>query len=303
MKTQALAAQAPRTTLLERAADFIALTKPRIAVMVLAAAAAGAWVAAAGRPDPVRLTWMLVGTALVAGGASVVNQLAERDVDARMRRTAQRPLPRGAVQPAEALWFGAVLALLGMAALAAFTNLLAAAVALASLVLYSIVYTPMKRWTPLNTAVGAVPGALPPVIGWAAERGELGPGAWALFGILFFWQFPHFFAIAWIHREDYAAGGLKMLPTSDLGRRLAGPLVLSYALALLPVSLAPAMLGLAGAVYFFGAIALGLQYVYYSAAFLWEPSDHRARRLLWGSLVYLPGVLALLVWDSMRLVG
>jgi protoheme IX farnesyltransferase len=281
----------------DRLADYLALSKPRIALMVLATVAVGAYSAAGGSPDGLLVFHTLLGTALVAAGASVLNQWWERDIDAKMPRTWHRPLPAGRVTAAEALALGVLLSLAGLGYLLTAVNLPSAVVALVTLTLYVLVYTPLKRLTLLNTLVGAVPGALPPLIGWAAVANGLEPQAWALFLIIYFWQFPHFWAIAWLYREDYRAGGLRMLPTTALGRRLTGLLVFSYLVLLIPISLAPSVLGTAGAGYFVGALALGVGFLAFGAAFLLRPSDVLARRLLFASLVYLPGVLALLWID------
>ena len=307
----------------ERAADYVALTKPRIAVMVLVTVAVGFLLgdrgasttaalphllAAAGPasallrglespPWPFLLT--MVGTGLVAAGASAWNQYIERPRDARMRRTADRPLPSGRLAPAEAAWFGSALAALGLALLGLGSNAVAVGVAAATFVLYAFVYTPLKPLTTLNTAVGAVPGALPPVIGWAAATGRLGVEAWALFLIVFLWQFPHFLAIAWIHRADYARAGHKMLPTVDPAGAITGRQAAGYALALVPAGLLPAVVGLAGPWYFAGSLAFGLFYLAGAVRFWADVSDANARRLLGASFLYLPAVLLILVLNPL----
>lgn len=280
--------------------DYVELTKPRIAVLVLATVAAAAYIAAEGRPDPGVLLAALAGTALVAGSASVINQILERDIDGSMARTRRRPLPTGRVGILEAAAFAMLLAGAGLVVLVTWVNLSTALCGALSLVLYSFVYTPLKPVTILNTLVGAVPGALPPVIGWLAVRGRLEPEALTLFAILFCWQFPHFLAIAWIYRDDYAAGKLAMLPTTEIGRRICGVVALLYALALVMVSLLPA--GWSGMARFYpaAALALGLYFVVYVVRFVFVASDGRARGLLWSSLVYLPTLFALLVWCAGR---
>lgn len=290
-----------RTSLVDRLGDYVELTKPRIGALVLVTVAAGSILASPAAPDPWLIVHAVIGTALVAAGSSVFNQLAERQIDARMRRTADRPLPAGRVLPAEALALGISLSIAGLIYLALLVNVLAFALAALSLVLYSFIYTPMKRITSLNTVIGAIPGALPPVIGWAAIRGDVGPEAWILFGLLFFWQFPHFFAIAWLYREDYKAGGIQMLPVSAQGQRIVGVVALAYALALAPVSLLPSLVGLAGPAYFWAAMLLGAQFAAYVGWFLIRPGDARARLLMWASLVYLPAVMGMLVLDRVRL--
>src|SRR4051794_2754634 len=238
-----------------RVADFIELTKPRIAVMVLFTVAAGFLFARPAALDLTQLCHVLVGTALVAAGASALNQLLERHTDSLMRRTEQRPLPAGRLSGAEALTFGLVLGAVGAAYLALLLHhWLPAAVAAFTFLSYVFVYTPLKRLTTLNTLVGAVPGALPPVIGWTAVRGTVGPEVLTLFVIVFLWQVPHFLAIAWIYRDDYARAGLCMLPVIDRRGALSSRQMVSYCLALIPASLAPAVLGFVGPVYLFGAV-------------------------------------------------
>jgi protoheme IX farnesyltransferase len=250
-------------------------------------------------PPPLRLLLTLLGTGLVAGGAAAWNQYLERGRDGRMKRTATRPLPSGRLAPVEAAIFGGVLAALGITTLACGVNLVATALAATTLVLYVFVYTPLKPRTTLNTAVGAVPGALPPIIGWAAATGALGAEAWALFLIVFLWQFPHFLAIAWIYRDDYHRAGHKMLPALDPLGAITGRQAAGYALALIPAGLLPATVGLAGPLYFAGALALGLFYLACAVGFWSEVSELTARRLLRASLVYLPAVLLLLLLNPM----
>lgn len=291
-----------------RASAYLALTKPRITVMVLITVATGFLLGA--RTTAYPPTWLgtssaatfllvVVGTGLVASAASAWNQVLERSRDARMRRTMRRPLPLGLVTPGEAAAFGSVLGVAGVATLALVANATAAAVAAATFLLYVAVYTPLKPRTTLNTAVGAVPGALPPVIGWAAATGGLGIEAWSLFLILFLWQFPHFLAIAWLHREDYARGGHRMLPSVDPTGVVTGRQAASHALALVPVGLLPAALGIAGPFYFAGALALGLFYLVASVRFWRDVSDASARRLLRASITYLPAVLLLLLLNPL----
>ena len=239
----------------------------------------------------------MVATGAVAAGASVWNQVIERDRDARMRRTSNRPIPSGQVGTVEAAVFGSVLAVAGVLVLALACNGVAAAVAAATFLLYVAVYTPLKPVTTLNTAVGAIPGALPPVIGWAAATGHLNVQAWSLFLIVFLWQFPHFLAIAWMHRADYARGGHRMLPNVDPDGSMTGRQALWHAVLLVPVGLLPYQLQMGGAVYFAGAFVLGLFYLYYSARFCLNVNDATARSLLRASILYLPAVLLLLLLD------
>jgi heme o synthase len=283
------------TAFVGRVSAFVSLTKPRIAVMVLLTVAVGFLLGDRHAFTALPLWMTLIGTALVAGGASAWNQVLERDRDQRMRRTAGRPLPSGRVNLAEAALFGSILGVLGIAILSLGARPLAAGVAFATFVLYVAVYTPLKPITTLNTAIGAIPGALPPVIGWAAATGELGIQAWALFLIVYLWQFPHFLAIAWIYRDDYARAGYKMLPNVDPQGAMTGRQAVSYALALVPAGLLPAVVGLAGPVYFLGALILGLFYLACATRFWWQLGDRSARRLLYGSFLYLPAILLLLL--------
>ncbi len=276
-------------------AAYVAMTKPRIAVMVLITVAVGFLMGTRGPFSAVRLLLTLVGTGLVAGGASAWNMILERERDGRMRRTAGRPLPSGRLTLAEAVAFGTSLAAAGVAILALGVNGLSAGVALTTFVLYVGVYTPLKSITTLNTAVGAIPGALPPVIGWAASTGRLGIEPFALFLIVFLWQFPHFLAIAWIYREDYARGGHRMLPSVDPEGSMTGRQAMLHALELLPAGLIPAFVGMAGPWYLAGASILGAFYFYHAVRFCLDVNDRTARRLLRSSFLYLPVVLLLLL--------
>jgi protoheme IX farnesyltransferase len=281
-----------------RVADYLELTKPRVAVLVLFTVAIGALLATGFGTDPLRLWHTLLGTALVAAGASALNQFLERHSDALMKRTANRPLPSGRLLPAQVLLFGLSLGLGGIVYLAvALQQVWAPAVAGFTFVSYVLVYTPLKRVTSLNTLVGAIPGALPPVIGWTAARGVLDVDVLALFLILFLWQVPHFLAIAWIYREDYGRAGLCMLPVADR-TGLTGRCMVIYCLTLIPVSLIPAALGTAGWVYVGGALVLGIAFLTCAVQFLQMRSLARARRVMRASLLYLPLLLALLLLDG-----
>jgi len=238
----------------------------------------------------------VAGTALVAGGAAVLNQLYERDTDALMRRTRLRPLPDGRVSPGDARFFGLALSTAGLALLAARANWLAATLALATLVVYLVIYTPLKRRTPLSTLVGAVPGALPALIGWTASHGTIAAGGATLFAIVFLWQIPHFMAIAWLYREDYSKAGFPMLPVIEPEGRRAGRQAVLYALALVPVSLAPTGAGIAGHAYFATALMLGLALLVLAGRFARARNEPSARLLFLGSITYLP-----LLWIAMIL--
>ena len=287
-----------------RVAAFVALTKPRIALMVLITVAVGFLLGAHGQINARLLVLTMIGTGAVAAGASVWNQVIERDRDALMNRTANRSIPAGRVGVTEAGVFGSILAVSGVALLATVApNFYAPLVAGLTFVLYVAVYTPLKPLTTLNTAVGAIPGALPPVIGWAAATGRLGLEPFALFLIVFLWQFPHFLAIAWMHRDDYARGGHKMLPNVDPDGSMTGRQALWHAVELVPAGLLPWAIHLGGHWYFLGALALGLFYTYHAARFWWNVNDRTARRLLRASIIYLPAILLLLLIDPARPAG
>jgi protoheme IX farnesyltransferase len=282
-----------------RLADYVMLAKPRLTLMVLFTVAAGFVLASRGAVNGVLLLNTLLGTALVAAGASALNQLLERGTDARMERTRQRPLPAGRLKPREVLRFGALTACAGFVYLTVAVNPLTGLLAVVTLASYVFAYTPLKRKTTLNTLVGAVPGALPPVMGWAAASGAIGLEAGTLFLILFLWQFPHFWAIAWLYRNDYARAGLRMVPVLDRdGGHMTGRLMVHHCLVLIPASLGPVLLHMAGPRYFLGAVALGAMFLAFALRFLFQPSDRRARHMLWASLVYLPALLTLLIADG-----
>jgi heme o synthase len=276
-----------------RAADFLALTKPRLNFLVVATTLAGYYLAA-DQFDALRLGSAVGGTALVAGGAAAFNEILERRTDGLMRRTRLRPLPGGRMGVATAVWFALALSTAGLLILWLGTNTLAAGVAAVTLLSYALVYTPLKSRTSLSTLVGGIPGGLPPMIGWAAARGTLSVEAWVLFAIVFLWQMPHFLAIAWLCREDYARAGLPMLPVVEPDGRSTAQQVVLYASVLVPVSLAPTLVGLAGRVYFGGAAALGVAFLALGIAFARDRTNVTARRLFLGSITYLP-----LLWGLM----
>jgi protoheme IX farnesyltransferase len=279
-------------------ADLVALTKPRVVLMILVTTVVGYYVGLDGAPDYARLVHLLLGTALAAGGTLALNMYWEREVDGLMERTRLRPLPDGRLAPLEALLFGAAVTLAGLVYLAAFVNVRSAAVTTATFALYLFAYTPLKLRTPLCTLVGAVPGALPPVTGWVAARDELGVGAWVLFAILFLWQLPHTLAIGRLYRDDYARAGVRLLPVIDAQGSSTERQIMTGCLALLAVSLLPTLVGLAGGIYFAGALALGLGFVTLGAWQAVVPSLGGARRVLYASLLYLPALLALLAFDK-----
>ncbi len=273
--------------------DFVELTKPRIVAAGTVAALAG-FLAANPRVDGVALACALAGIAGITAAAGVLNQVMERDVDARMPRTMDRPLPARRVSVATATVLGVALAAASLLLLATRSRPLTAALAFFAFASYLGIYTPLKRVTTLNTFVGAIPGALPPVLGWSAARGELGAGAFALFAILYLWQLPHFLAIAWLYRRDYELGGLVMLPARDPQGAMTARQMCLHAVALCAVSLLPVAFRIAGPVYFAGAVALGALFLVPSFQFLRAPADGTARRVLLASLVYLPCLLSLI---------
>ena len=281
--------------------DYWALTKPEVNFLIVVTTAAGFWMGTtAGLAD---FPWMallhtLAGTALVGSGAAVLNQLIERPYDARMRRTAQRPIASGRITPSHALWFGVALSVTGAAYLAVSANLLASVLAALTLIGYVFVYTPLKRITPLCMWVGAVPGAAPPLIGWAAASGQLDPGAWELFAIVFLWQFPHFTPIAWMYREDYARAGYAMLPSGGARNQFVIWSTLAASAGLLVAAMLPTVSGLSGFAYFGGALAFGAVLWHYSVMFALRRTNVAARQLLVASIAYLPATFALLVLDK-----
>lgn len=275
-------------------ADYLELTKPRLNFLVVATSAAGYYLGSTGAIDLLSMAEAVVGTTLVAAGAAVLNQLYERDTDALMRRTRMRPLPAGRIAPSEARLFGVALCGGGLALLAARTNWLSAALALATVITYLAIYTPMKRRTPLSTILGAVPGALPALIGWAASRGSIDRDGAALFAIVFCWQLPHFMAIAWLYREDYAKAGFPMLPVIDPEGRRAGKQAVYWALLMVFASLEPWSSGLAGNGYLAVAVVGGLALFALAVRFLESRNESTARALFFGSITYLP-----LLWIAM----
>ena len=280
-----------------RAADFVELTKPRITFLVLVTTAVGYALGVGSAFHPGVFVSLLVGTALVSGGASALNQWAEHDADALMARTVTRPLPSGRLAPADALAFGLSISIVGLALLAGAVNGLAAFLAAVTLTIYVLAYTPLKRVTSLCTLVGAVPGAIPPMIGWAAARGSLDREAWALFAVLFLWQLPHFLSIAWIYREEYARAGFPMLPVTDPGGESTARQSVAYAAALIPATLLAGAFSAAGESYLWSALVLGGIFVACTVAFALKRSVRSARLVFLVSVIYLPAVLGLMVLD------
>jgi protoheme IX farnesyltransferase len=285
-------------TLKIRFSDYLELTKPRVTLMVVITMMFGFYLGSRGEMDWILLVHALIGTALVAGGTSALNQYLERDIDVKMLRTKNRPLPAGRLQPNEALAFSVTISIAGLAHLLIMVNWLTAFLAAATLISYVFIYTPLKQKNSLSTIVGAIPGALPPLGGWAAARNDLSIEGWILFAILFIWQLPHFLAIAWIYREDYRRGGLPMLTVVDPEGDSAGRQIISNCLALLPVSLLPTIVGMAGKFYFVGALALSLFFLGCGIAVMRHRSNATFKRLLHASLLYLPMLLALMALDK-----
>lgn len=286
-----------RVTARERAAAYLELTKPRITFLIVLTSAAGFCLASRGSVNYGLLLSSMVGIALLSSGVATINQYMERDLDGLMRRTADRPLPSGRLLPREALLFGAGLIVLAEVYLAVLVNPLSAFLGLTVIAGYLFGYTPLKTKTSLSTLVGAFPGAVPPLIGWTAARGEISIEAWVLFAILFLWQFPHFLAIAWMYREDYGRAGILMLPVVEPEGRVTAQQIVVYTLMLLPVSLLPTALGISGKIYFYGAIVLGLGFLYSSVRAAFSLSRQEARRLLLASVIYLPLLFVLMVID------
>ena len=284
-----------RLSVRERVAAYSELTKPRITFLIVLTSAAGFGMASRGSIDYLSLISALFGIGLLSSGIATLNQYAERDLDGLMRRTATRPLPSGKLLPWEALAFGVTLTILAEAYLLWLVNPLTALLGLTVIAGYLFGYTPLKTRTSLSTLVGAFPGAVPPLIGWAAARGSVSIEAWVLFAILFLWQFPHFLAIAWMYREDYGRAGILMLPVVEPDGRVTAQQIVVYTIMLIPVSVLPTLLGMSGKIYFYSAIILGLLFLYSSLRAALSMSRQHARRLLLASVIYLPLLFILMV--------
>lgn len=285
------------TTVRERLGAFVELTKPRIASLLVLTAAAGFYLGTRGRVDVLLFFNTLFGIALLAFGVSTLNQFIERRTDSLMNRTARRPLPTQKITPNEALVFGVVQCGVAELYLLLLVNGLTAALGITVIVGYVLVYTPLKTRTSASTAIGAIPGAMPPLMGWTAASDNITIGAWALFALLFLWQFPHFLAIAWMYRDEYARAGILMLPAVEKDGAVTARQIVLFTLMLVPVSLAPFFLGFAGLAYLIGATALGLWFLYESVSMARVRSVEKARRLLVVSVLYLPLIFALMVLD------
>jgi len=276
------------------------LTKARLTLLVLLTTLVGFYLGTVGGADYLLMLHAVLGTGLLASGAAALNQLLERDYDARMRRTQSRPLPSGRLAPEVVLLFGGFCSVAGLLYLAFAVNLLTSVLGAVTLLTYLFIYTPLKRVTWLNTAVGAVPGAIPPLMGWTAARGELSTEGWALFGILALWQMPHFFAIAWIYRDEYARAGFVMLPAVDADGSRTGHQAIGHTLLLLPVSFLPFVFHMAGPVYLTGAVLLGGAYLGCAIHFSRQLTLRSAKQLFFSSIIYLPLLLTLLVLDKVK---
>lgn len=283
----------------EKALAYLELTKPRIAFMLVLTSAAGFYLGTAGPIDVALFANSLVAITLLALGVATLNQYWEREIDPLMERTASRPLPTNRVGPTEALVFGSVQCLAAEIYFFFFVNSLTAFLGLVVIVGYVLVYTPLKTRTSASTAIGAIPGALPPLMGWTAAANEISLGAWALFAMQFLWQFPHFFAIAWMYREEYAKAGIVMLPVVDTNGRLTARQIVLFAVMLLPVSLAPFFLGISGMIFLIGAGVLGLGFLIASIRSARSRTKDDARRLLLVSVIYLPLLFILMVADRL----
>ncbi|MFM1847118.1 MAG: Protoheme farnesyltransferase [Pseudomonadota bacterium] len=277
---------------------YVELSKPRIVTLIVITAAIGYFLGRQGIDDWIHFALAMFGTGLSCAGAAALNNYLERDADLLMKRTRRRPIPSGLISPNAALYFGIALVVISTVQLAVTVNLLTAFIALMTAFLYVLVYTPLKKITWLNTFVGAIPGALPPLGGWAAATDEVSYGAWVLFLILFLWQHPHFYAIAWMYREDYERGGFKMLPVVEPDGLSTFRQIIVYSALLIPISLLPTVIGMSGPIYFWGALFSGLAMLLVGAYLGITRSVTDARRLLRTSVIYLPILLVLIVTDK-----
>jgi protoheme IX farnesyltransferase len=283
--------------------DYIALTKPRITWLILMSTGVGYFFGAQKGSlgwtgwHFVTLIHTIIGTGLIASGTAALNQWYEREADGKMRRTQGRPLPAGRLDARNALVFAIAISAAGFGELWFGANPLAATLGLITLLTYLFVYTPLKQRSPHSTTIGAIPGAMPPLIGFAAANGRLTWDAWVLFAILFLWQFPHFYAIAWMYKDDYARAGIRMLPVVEPDGKSTAGRILLYSIALIPISLMPKFFAMAGNVYLYGAIALGLAFLYYGLRIRWDRTRQQARRVLLASVVYLPVLFSLMLFD------
>jgi heme o synthase len=280
-----------------RPLDYVALTKPELTLLSVVTALGGAYLAGGHSLSVSLLIHTFFGTLLVGGVAGALNQYIERDLDAQMRRTEHRPLPAGRIHHRNALLLGVLLSLAGVTELAAFTHVLAAFLAVATLISYLFIYTPLKRITPFATVIGGIPGAIPPLIGWAAVSGEISMGAWSLFFILFFWQMPHFLSLGWMYRKDYARANYRLLTVLDPSGEVSSRQILVYCVALIPAVCMPTLVGVLGGIYFVGALLLTLGFLWLAVRLFQERTNPNARRLFFGSLIYLSILVGLMILD------
>ena len=300
IKTAAIEVNSPAEALMAlgakaRLSAYVELTKPRITFLIVLTSAAGFCLGSRGAVNYILFAHAMIGIGLLSSGIATLNQFIERDLDGLMRRTASRPLPSGRLAPLEAMWLGVLLTAGAETYLALFVNGLSAILGLTVIAGYLFLYTPLKTRTTLSTAVGAFPGAMPPLIGWTAARGEIDVAAWVLFAILFLWQFPHFLAIAWMYREDYGRAGIRMLPVVEPEGRVTGQQIIAYSLMLVPVSLLPTVLGISGKFYFATALVLGLLFLASGIRVALSKSNQHARQLLLVSVFYLPLLFGVMV--------
>jgi len=279
--------------------DYLALTKPRITWLILMSTGVGYFFGAKGGWQLLTLLHTIIGTGLIASGTAALNQWYEREADAKMRRTQARPLPSGRVPPGKALVFAIVISFVGFVELFVGVNALTGLLGLFTLLSYLFIYTPLKQRSPHSTTIGAIPGAMPPLIGYAAASGTLTWEAWILFAILFLWQFPHFYAISWMYREDYERAGIRMLPVVEPDGESTARRILLYSLILIPVSLVPKFLSMTGNIYLFGALAIGLLFLYAGLRVSFDRTRQRARAVLLASVMYLPVLYSLMLFDRL----
>jgi protoheme IX farnesyltransferase len=281
--------------------DYVELTKPRITWLILMSTAVGYYFGHDGSWRIWPILHVIIGTGLIASGTAALNQWYEHEADKKMRRTQARPIPSGRITPTKAFWFGVALEVVGSLELWLGVNALTSLLGVLTIVLYLFAYTPLKQKTWWSTTIGAFPGAIPPLIGFAAAANTLTPEAWALFGILFFWQFPHFYAIAWMYREDYSRAGIQMLPVVEPDGESTARQILIYSLLLIPISLLPKWLGMTGSLYMAGALVMGILFLYAGVRVTLDRTRVRARRVLLASVLYLPILYGLMVLDPVRL--
>jgi len=278
--------------------SYIDLMKPNILIMVLITTILGYFLGADGKILWNNLTWMLIGTTFSAGGSGVLNQYLERDQDKIMNRTCNRPIPSGIISPQNALIFGIIIVIVGTIILAVKTNLLTGFLSLLTAFMYVLIYTPMKRVTWLNTSLGSIPGALPPIGGWAAATNSIDSGAWILFAILYLWQHPHFFAIAWMCKDDYEKAGFKMLPVIEPDGNRTIRQILWHLSLLFPISLLPVIIGMNGNIYLYGVLIITLYYFLSAFPMLYKKSYKNASRILKASVLYLPALMIIIIIDK-----